>query len=134
MSYRFEDYLSDTDGTGTEVELLDCLKKALAHHGYEKIVFSIFNDPRHLHAFYETFRDIKTAGASLPVDPRPLSIKEREVLTWVAVGKTDYEIAEILGIRQKTVEAHLRNDYEKLNAFNRVTAVVRAVRRGIICL
>ena len=59
--------------------------------------------------FYETFRDIKTAGASLPVDPRSLSIKEREVLTWVAVGKTDYEIAEILGIRQKTVEAHLRN-------------------------
>ena len=45
MSYRFEDYLSDTVGAGTEVELLDCLNKALTHHGYEKIVFSIFNDP-----------------------------------------------------------------------------------------
>ena len=40
--------------------------------------------------------------------------REREVLHWVAAGKTDREIADILGMSPRTVQKHLQHIYEKL--------------------
>ncbi len=64
--------------------------------------------------FYQAFRDLKSCTTSPAVGPESLSIKEREVLIWVAAGKTDFEIAQILDISQSTVDAHLRSVFRKL--------------------
>lgn len=61
-----------------------------------------------------------------------LSPRERECLLWVADGKSDWDISTILGISQKTVEKHLSNCRQKLNAVNRSQAVVRAFQHGIL--
>jgi LuxR family quorum sensing-dependent transcriptional regulator len=61
-----------------------------------------------------------------------LTEREREVLRWTAVGKTYGQIAEILGISDRTVEAHLRHAKLKLGTVNAThTAVVALQRREI---
>lgn len=52
-----------------------------------------------------------------------LTTRESEVLAWVAEGKTNGDIAAILGIAPKTVEKHLEHIYERLAVPNRAAAV-----------
>ena len=56
----------------------------------------------------------------------PLTAREREVLEWVAAGKTNRDIASILGARPRTIEKHLERIYEKLGVETRTAAVRRA--------
>jgi DNA-binding NarL/FixJ family response regulator len=74
------------------------------------------------------FRRKKKKTVKKPV----LSPREREVLVWVAKGKSNSVIADILGVSESTVDTFLRRLYNKLNATNRITAVVKAIRLGII--
>jgi DNA-binding CsgD family transcriptional regulator len=58
----------------------------------------------------------------------PLTPREREVLDWVAAGKTNRDIAAILGASPRTVEKHLERIYEKLGVETRTAAVMRAIK------
>jgi len=58
--------------------------------------------------------------------------KETEILSWVAAGKTDAEIAAILNISRNTVDTHMRHIFARLDAHSRVTAVVKAIAEGLI--
>lgn len=51
-----------------------------------------------------------------------LTPREIEVLTWVASGKTNPEIASILGVARRTVHHHLENIYRKLGVETRTAA------------
>ncbi len=66
-----------------------------------------------------------------PLEVR-LTDREREVLQWVADGKTAWETGEILGVSSKTVEHHLSTSRHKLRALNSVQAVANALRQGLI--
>jgi LuxR family quorum sensing-dependent transcriptional regulator len=61
-----------------------------------------------------------------------LTEREREVLTWVAAGKTAWEIGEILHIAKRTVDVHVRAVCRKLDAGTRAHAVAIAVRDRLI--
>ncbi|QGX98471.1 LuxR family transcriptional regulator [Roseovarius faecimaris] len=61
-----------------------------------------------------------------------LSAREIEILQWVAVGKTQQDVADILGISARTVEVHLRSSREKLSTITTPQAVGRAVSIGLI--
>jgi DNA-binding CsgD family transcriptional regulator len=67
-------------------------------------------------------------------NPFVLSAQETECLRWCKEGKTNWEIAGILRISEKTVEFHLGKAMKKLGAGNRTTAVVRALKLGLITL
>jgi DNA-binding CsgD family transcriptional regulator len=54
-----------------------------------------------------------------------LTTREREVLGWVARGKTNAEIAELLWLAPSTVRKHLENVYAKLGVSTRTAAVAR---------
>jgi DNA-binding CsgD family transcriptional regulator len=54
-----------------------------------------------------------------------LTAREREVLAWVARGKTNGEIAQLLWLAPKTVGKHLENVYAKLGVSTRTAAVAR---------
>ena len=53
---------------------------------------------------------------------------ESEVLAWVAKGKTNAEVGEILRLSDRTVQKHLEHIYRKLGVGTRTTATVRALR------
>ncbi len=61
-----------------------------------------------------------------------LTLREVEVLTWVAQGKSAWEIGKILGITKRTVDEHARSAAHKLGAANRTEATVIALNRHII--
>ncbi|MHA6493285.1 LuxR C-terminal-related transcriptional regulator [Pseudomonas borbori] len=48
-----------------------------------------------------------------------LSSREAEIAHWVARGKTNWEIGQILGISDKTVKTHMQNIFSKLQASSR---------------
>jgi DNA-binding CsgD family transcriptional regulator len=54
-----------------------------------------------------------------------LTSRERDVLSWVARGKTNAEIAELLWLAPSTVRKHLENVYAKLGVSTRTAAVAR---------
>ena len=57
-----------------------------------------------------------------------LTAREAEVLLWIANGKTNREIAEILGISPRTINKHLEQLFPKLGVENRTAAAAKALR------
>ncbi len=57
----------------------------------------------------------------------PLTRREAEVLLWVARGKTNKEIGEILSLSPRTVNKHLEQIYPKLHVDNRAAAKTVAI-------
>jgi LuxR family transcriptional regulator, quorum-sensing system regulator BjaR1 len=64
--------------------------------------------------------------------PYLLTPREREVLEWVARGKSALDVADILDITKRTVDEHVQSAVRKLNAENRTHAVAIAMRERII--
>src|SRR5919201_863494 len=58
--------------------------------------------------------------------------REREVLTLLAAGATDEQIAEMLELSPATVQTHVRNAKAKLGARTRAQAVAMALQHGMI--
>ena len=56
-----------------------------------------------------------------------LTRREVEVLTWVADGKSNTEIGQILGMSPRTVQKHLEHIFEKLGVETRTAAAVRVL-------
>lgn len=54
--------------------------------------------------------------------------REAEVLLWIAHGKTNREIGQILSMSPRTVNKHLEQIYKKLGVENRTSAAARAIR------
>jgi DNA-binding NarL/FixJ family response regulator len=62
-----------------------------------------------------------------PLEGLGLTPREAEVLLWVAQGKSNGDIAIILGCAENTVKVHLARVFEKLGFENRNAATVRAL-------
>jgi DNA-binding NarL/FixJ family response regulator len=77
-----------------------------------------------------TFETGKVSGGSRLMPP--LTEREVEVIRALAQGKSDRQIANSLGISEKTVRNHTSNIYRKLHIFDRTQAVIYAIREGVI--
>jgi len=73
-----------------------------------------------------------TTLVARPAPPFSLSARELEVLKSVAAGLSDKQVAGLLGISPKTVRNHLSQIFSKLQAGNRVEAVINALKRGLL--
>jgi two-component system nitrate/nitrite response regulator NarL len=66
-------------------------------------------------------------------DPRPrLTLREREILTLAAEGRSAPEIARLLFLSPATIKTHLSNIYDKLGVNDRAAAVAKALREGVL--
>lgn len=61
-----------------------------------------------------------------------LSPREKEILTWAAAGKTNEDIADIMGIAKGTVGTHMTAASGKLGAYSKTQAVARAAYLRLI--
>lgn len=86
---------------------------------------------RPLARLYRSARAIELLQAQLPGKEgfRMLRVtaREREILDWLAAGKTDRDIAAILGVSPRTVQKHLEHLYVKLGVETRTAAVMRSL-------
>ena len=73
----------------------------------------------------------KDSGADTPAEfssELGLTMREGEVLSWLSKGKTNRDIAQILGLSPRTVDKHLEQIYSKLGVENRTAAAAIAVK------
>ena len=77
----------------------------------------------------KSYYDVPAMGAA-----EDLTARERDVLRLVALGRSNKEIADELGIGDETVKTHVANVLGKLMAENRAQAVVQALKRGLVAL
>ena len=61
-----------------------------------------------------------------------LSPRQKEILVAITDGRTNKEIASVLGIRKDSVEDYLRTLFSKLGASNRTEAVAIALRKHLL--
>ena len=81
----------------------------------------------------EEFRRLsQTANQVSPDETIALTQREQEVLSLVAEGASDKEIAEVLSLSVHTVKSHMRNILSKLHLSHRHEAAIYAVREGLI--
>jgi DNA-binding CsgD family transcriptional regulator len=66
------------------------------------------------------------------VGSNDLSDRQKEILTWVALGKSNSVIASILGISPHTVDTHLRRTFERLGTTDRTVAAIKGIEAGLI--
>ena len=78
---------------------------------------------------------VLSTEVSMPADGDvPLTPRELEVLTLLAEGKSNKEIARSLGVSVHTAKFHVGALIDKLDAVGRTDAVAHAARRGVIQL
>jgi DNA-binding response OmpR family regulator len=89
------------------------------------------------HAMLSLQGEAGTTGR--PADPdasrleeAALTPRETEVLAWLAKGKTNRDIAEILGMSHRTVNKHLEHIFEKLGVETRAAAAALASRSLLV--
>ncbi len=77
-----------------------------------------------------------SARVLVPASQRPdvpaLTPRELETLRWTMEGKTAWEVANVLGISERTAVLHANNAMHKLGCVNKHQAVLKALRLGLI--
>jgi DNA-binding response OmpR family regulator/DNA-binding CsgD family transcriptional regulator len=135
--------LSDNLGTASSDEMVlpdalrQWLEQAQASKGGAKAATASFPDHPELRLHYMgnagpnefLLRLAKDAGHALPASfssELGLTTREGEVLSWLSKGKTNRDIAQILGLSPRTVDKHLEQIYAKLGVENRTAAAAIA--------
>jgi DNA-binding CsgD family transcriptional regulator len=75
----------------------------------------------------------RTIGYGVGLAPYPeMSPRELECAQWVAIGKTDWEIGELLGISKATAHYHIESAKRKLGVNSRTQMIALLALRGIL--
>ena len=80
-------------------------------------------------------REIKLQPETVPVragQPRDITSRERQILSWLREGMSNQQIGDVLGISSLTVKNHVQKILRKLNAANRAQAVARAMSMNLL--
>ncbi|MDR3375358.1 MAG: helix-turn-helix transcriptional regulator, partial [Ancalomicrobiaceae bacterium] len=64
-------------------------------------------------------------------DRLQISDREAQVLTWIAQGKSNRDIAEILALSPRTVNKHLERIFKKMGVENRTSAALIALKFAV---
>jgi transcriptional regulator EpsA len=89
----------------------------------------------HLHSVLMRVASKPANFSKLPIQAiKKITRREYEILQWVQMGKTNWEISSILEISPLTVKNHVQNILRKLDVDNRGQAAAKAVKLGLVSL
>lgn len=109
------------------LELLLEYKKGIKENSYVEELINSFSEQKDL-----IVEKNKLILKSIPTDKKSLSTRELEVLTLLADGLRNKEIAAKIYVSEETVKKHLYNVYQKMGVNNRIKVVQLAKESGII--
>jgi len=122
----------------------DCLDKSITANelvksirqvarGEYPINDSVLSKPKLAEHLLRQFQSIHNINEkTMDTIVAPLTSRETEILTYIADGNSNKQIAHILQISEQTIKNHVSNILRKLNANDRAHAVVLAIRYGWI--
>jgi len=113
-------------------ELMNTIRKA--SHGEYPINETVMARPSVAKHVLKQFQDMALLGGRAESVVAHLTQRERQILTYIADGNTNKQIAHILKISEQTIKNHVSAILRKLNANDRAHAVVLAIKRGWIVI
>ncbi|MBN1862377.1 MAG: response regulator transcription factor [Dehalococcoidales bacterium] len=108
--------------------LVDTIKRTFS--GEYPINESLETRPMVARRVLEQFEELSSLGKPLEEVIAPLTRRETQILTYIAEGNTNKEIANKLEISEQTVKSHVSAILRKLNANDRAHAVALVMRQG----
>ncbi len=112
-------------------ELVDTIRRVA--RGEHPINESLTTRPKVAEQVLHQFRELYWRSEAEGVIA-PLTAREKEVLSYIAQGYLNKQIANELGIGEQTIKNHITSILRKLNANARTEAVVIAIRQGLISI
>jgi two-component system response regulator DegU len=116
----------------TSEELVKAIKQA--YRGEYPINDSLVARPKVAGHVLRQFQDMVSMGRAMETVAASLTRRETQILSYVAEGNSNKEIAHILQISEQTIKNHVSAILRKLNANDRAHAVVLAIRHGWLSL
>jgi two-component system response regulator DegU len=115
----------------TAQELFDIVRRTA--DGEHPINESLADRPKVAEQVLHDFQEF-SLGEGTEVVIAPVTPREREILTYMAQGYLNKQIAFTLKISEQTVKNHVTSILRKLNANARTQAVVEAIRQGLVSI
>jgi two-component system, NarL family, response regulator DegU len=112
-------------------ELINIIRRAAK--GEYPLNDNFLSQPKVAAQVLEQFQDFSW-GKGVESFVSPLTPRETEILSYMAKGYLNKQIANTLDISEQTIKNHVTSILRKLDANARTQAVITAVRRGIISL
>ncbi|ACZ62246.1 response regulator transcription factor [Dehalococcoides sp. THU3] len=116
--------------SSTAEELVETIRRA--NRGEYPINESLMSSPNLAKQVLAQFQDVSMLGKDASNFVTPLTNREKQILTLIANGNTNKQIANSLEISEQTIKNHVSAILRKLNANDRAHAVVVAIRCGLI--
>lgn len=101
--------------TGIGIARSQRTKEKISDHVLSTVYFYTMN-------FHEVYRDLKLSELK-----NQFSDRQKEVLHWARLGKTDAEISELVGISYATVRYHWNTIFRRLDVYSRAQAIEKSV-------
>jgi len=102
------------------------------HRGEHIINETVLARPKVAERVLKQFQDLSLMGTAIETLSAPLTSRELEILSYVAHGYINKQVAHKLGISEQTIKNHMSSILRKLDANDRTQAVVMAMRYGWI--
>lgn len=112
-------------------EMVTTIRKAAA--GQHPINDTLLHQPQVADKVLQQFQDLSW-GKGVEAFVSPLTPRETEILTYMAQGYFNKQIAAALNISEQTIKNHITSILRKLDANARTEAVVTAIKKGLISL
>ncbi len=114
----------------TTEDLLKTMRQAAS--GQYPINDSLVTRPQVAEQVLRQFQNMISMGEGMEAITAPLTSRETQILSYIAEGNSNKQIAHILKISEQTIKNHVSAILRKLNANDRAHAVVLAIRHGWI--
>ena len=111
-------------------ELADTIKQA--SRGQYPINESLTTRPKVAEHVLRQFQNMTSLGKPMEAVAAPLTQRETQILSHIAEGNSNKQIARLLEISEQTIKNHVSSILRKLNANDRAHAVALAMRNGWI--
>jgi DNA-binding CsgD family transcriptional regulator len=111
-------------GKASSASFFSCIGGDIAEHKRHQLLLNYIVP--HLHVAFSR------VVSEPPADRPRLTPRELEVLRWVTLGKSNWEISILLSVSARAVKFHVENAMRKLNVANRAQAVAVALSIGLI--
>ncbi|MBA7475086.1 Transcriptional regulatory protein DegU [subsurface metagenome] len=92
----------------------------------------VLGRPKVAEKVIKQFQDLPLIGVAMEALATPLTPRELEILSYVARGYVNKQVAHKLGISAQTIKNHMSSILRKLDANDRTQAVVLAIHYGWI--
>ncbi|MBC2709621.1 MAG: response regulator transcription factor [Desulfosarcina sp.] len=129
-TYNDDKYIHDAMQAGADGYVLKCIGIG----ELTKIIKSYWTGKPEISPYLVHLTTAPVTGDKKPAsrESSDLTVRETEVLTAIAAGKGNKEIADMLYISLETVKSHAKHIFKKLKVKNRVEAARVAIERNVL--